>query len=72
MILQKNNKEMNINENIKQERKKAGMTQKELAEKLSVYQKDVSRWETGERTPSIKNIYRICEVLDIPINTLLK
>ncbi len=63
---------MNISENIKKERKKAGMTQKELAEKLGVYQKDISRWETGERTPSIRNIYRICEVLDIPVNILLK
>ena len=35
---------MNLGENIKKARKAAGVTQKELAERLQVYQKDISRW----------------------------
>ena len=35
---------MNLGENIKAARKMAGMTQKELAERLQVYQKDISCW----------------------------
>ena len=43
---------MNLGEKLKKARKTAGVTQKELAEQLDVYQKDISRWETGERVPS--------------------
>ena len=41
---------MNLGENIKTARKAAGVTQKELAERLQVYQKDISRWENNELT----------------------
>ena len=34
---------MNLGENIREARKAAGVTQKELAEYLDVYQKDISR-----------------------------
>ena len=37
---------MSISNNLKMARKEAGLTQKELAEYLGVYQKDISRWET--------------------------
>ena len=43
---------MNLGENIKKARKAAGVTQKELAERLQVYQKDISRWENNELTPN--------------------
>ena len=44
---------MNLGENIKEQRRKAaGVTQKELAERLQVYQKDISRWENNELTPN--------------------
>ena len=36
---------MNLGENIKKARKEAGVTQKELAERLQLYPKDISRWE---------------------------
>ena len=42
---------MNLGENIREARKAAGVTQKELAEYLDVYQKDISRWENGEQIP---------------------
>ena len=43
---------MNLGENIREARKAAGVTQKELAEYLDVYQKDISRWENGEQIPN--------------------
>ena len=40
-------KEETLNERIKKLRKKKGMTQLELAEKVHVTDKAVSKWETG-------------------------
>lgn len=62
---------MNINENIKKARKEAGITQKELAEMIGVRQKDISRWENRERTPSIEAFSEICKALKISADTLL-
>ena len=62
---------MNLGENIRKARKAAGVTQKELAERLQVYQKDISRWETGVRTPSAEYIIQICKALDISADYLL-
>ena len=43
---------MNLGKNIQEARKKAGVTQIQLAEQLDVYQKDISRWERNELTPN--------------------
>ena len=48
-----------IGENIRKARKAAGVSQKELAERLQVYQKDISRWENGERTPTMEVFTKI-------------
>jgi transcriptional regulator with XRE-family HTH domain len=63
---------MNINENIKKARKAAGITQKELAEMIGVHQKDISRWENGERTPNIEAFSGICKALKTSADTLLE
>lgn len=53
-------------------RKEKGMTQKELASKLNVSDKAVSRWETGKNYPDIETLKKLAELLDITINDLLK
>lgn len=63
---------MNIHENIKNARKAAGITQKELAAIIGVYQKDISRWENGERTPSIEAFASICKALKASADQLLE
>lgn len=52
-------------------RKEKGMTQKELAEKLCVSDKTVSKWECGNSLPEITLHGTLCEVLDSNINELL-
>lgn len=52
-----------IGENIRKARKAAGVSQKELAERLQVYQKDISRWENGERTQLWKCLQKSVESL---------
>lgn len=63
---------MNIHENIKKARKTAGVTQKDLAEAIGVYQKDISRWENGERTPNVDALSSICRALKVSANILLE
>ena len=53
--------EMNLGENIKAARKGAGITQKQLAERMGVYQKDVSRWENNEHAPTVELLAGICK-----------
>lgn len=63
---------MNIHENIKNARKAAGITQTELAAIIGVRQKDISRWENGERTPSLESFAGICKALKVSADTLLE
>ena len=51
-------------------RKRAGLTQKELAEKLGVDQSAVSFWETGKRAPRGAKLIRLANVLDCSIDEL--
>lgn len=62
---------MSFTENLKKARKTAGVSQKELAERLQVYQKDISRWENGERTPSVEVFTRICKELGTSADEIL-
>jgi DNA-binding XRE family transcriptional regulator len=63
---------MNLGENIKRARLASGITQKELADRLGVYAKDICRWETGERTPSVLTFGRICAALHASADELLE
>ncbi|NCB92879.1 MAG: XRE family transcriptional regulator [Clostridia bacterium] len=63
---------MNLGENIKKARKGAGITQKELAERMKVYQKDISRWENNELTPSALTLAAICRVLNASADQILE
>lgn len=63
---------MSFPENLQKARKAAGVSQKELAERLQVYQKDISRWEHGERTPSVEVFAKICKVLGASADEILE
>ena len=53
-------------------RKKLGLTQKDLANKLSITDKAVSKWERGLCMPDISVLLPLSEVLNISITELLK
>lgn len=57
---------------ISERRKSKNITQKELAEKLGVTDKTVSRWENGHYLPDISLFEGICSILEIDISELLK
>ena len=57
-----------IAKKIKLERKKAKLTQLELAEKAGISAKQLSRIETGEFMPSLTTYLKIIDVLKINVN----
>jgi len=52
-------------------RKEKGMTQKDLAEKMGVTDKAVSKWERNLSCPDISTIPRLAEALDTTVERLL-
>ena len=52
-------------------RKALGMTQKQLAEKLNMSDKSVSKWERGICLPDVSVYKELCEILGISINEFL-
>ena len=49
-------------------RKEKNLTQAELAERLGVTDKAVSKWETGRGLPDVSLYREICSILDISLN----
>lgn len=52
-------------------RKGLGLTQKQLAEKLGMSDKSVSKWERGIRLPDVSVYMELCNILEISINEFL-
>ena len=53
-------------------RKEKGWTQMELAHKLNITDKAVSKWETGRGLPEASSMAPLCEALGINVNELLR
>lgn len=56
---------------IAERRKNAKLTQLQLAEKLSITDRAVSKWETGKAMPDSSIMLELCDVLKISVNDLL-
>jgi transcriptional regulator with XRE-family HTH domain len=63
---------MIFGEKLKNERKKKGWSQEELAEKLFVSRQSVSKWENGMNYPSIEVIIKLSDLFEITIDELLR
>lgn len=63
--------DMYIGEMIKQYRERKGITQKDLAERLSVTPQAVSRWENGVSIPDVDVLPKLANLLHISIDGLL-
>ncbi len=62
---------LKIGQYIQHLRKAAGMTQKELAEKLSVSFQAVSKWENGDSLPDTGILLDLCDALNTTADKLL-
>lgn len=61
-----------IGEMISSLRKEKGMTQNELAEKMNVTDKAVSKWERDLSCPDINTISKLANILDVSVDELLQ
>ena len=61
---------MSTAEKIKEMRKKAGLSQKELGEKLGVSQVMISAYESGIRKPKIETLQKIAAALNVSLEVL--
>ena len=52
-------------------RRLQGLTQAQLAEKLDITDRAVSKWETGRSLPDVALMLALCEILGISVNELL-
>ena len=62
--------QIKIGKFIQERRKEKRLTQSELAEKLDVTDRAVSKWENGNCIPDVSNIQELCKILNITINDL--
>ena len=62
---------MEFNEKLQELRKRKGLTQEELAERLYVSRTAVSKWEQGRGYPGIDSLKRIAEFFSVTIDELL-
>ena len=61
---------LQIGANIAAYRKRSGLTQAELAEKLNYSDEAVSKWERGESLPDVLTLMQLSEQFDISVNVL--
>ena len=63
---------MNFPEKIQSLRKKAGMSQEALAERLGVSRQAVSKWESGQSLPDTEKLIRLSDLFQVSTDYLLK
>ena len=61
----------NFAHNLSLFRRQSGMTQLELAEKLSYSDKSVSKWERGEGLPDLFVVAQIAELFGVTVNDMI-
>ena len=63
--------QIKIGKFIAEEKKKKKCTQRELADKLSISDKTISKWERGNGFPEVSLLLPLCNELEITVNELL-
>ena len=61
-----------IGANIAMQRKRVGLTQAGLAEKLNYSDKAISKWERGESMPDVLTLMQLAQLFDISVGDLLE
>ena len=62
---------MTLGEKIKEARKQSGLSQEQLAEKMSVSRSAIAKWETDKGLPDIDNLKALASFLNVSVDYLL-
>ncbi|MDU1442082.1 MAG: helix-turn-helix transcriptional regulator [Clostridium cochlearium] len=62
---------MDIGSKIKELRESKGLTQKELGKRIGVTAVTITRYERGDRNPSIEMLNKIADALNVPLSDLI-
>ncbi len=57
---------------LKELREQHGLYQKQLASMLHVNRSEISKWENGTRTPTLKKMARMAKIFDKPLGTIMR
>lgn len=63
---------MNFSEKLKEIRKKEGLSQEQLAEKIGVSRQAITKWETGKGLPDVDNMVILAEIFKTTLDELLR
>lgn len=62
---------MTLAEKLKEARRQSGLSQEQLAEKLSVSRSAIAKWESGKGMPDVENLKAIAKLLNVSVDYLL-
>lgn len=62
---------MKFSEKLQSLRKKAGLSQEQMAEQMNVTRQAISKWETGEGMPDVDNLLPLARLLHTTVDYLL-
>ena len=62
---------MDFGENLAKQRKKAGLSQEELAERLHLTRQTISKWDPGASLPDVEGLRTLCNSLSVSADELL-
>lgn len=57
-----------VGQRIREARKEKGLTQQELADEAGVMLANICNWERDLNEPSLFNIWKVCDVLEVSID----
>lgn len=63
---------MNFGNNLFQSRKRAGLSQETVAEKLGVSRQTISKWETEETVPDIYQVKKLAKLYNLSLDELIE
>jgi transcriptional regulator with XRE-family HTH domain len=64
-------KNMNLGKKIRLARRKCGLSQEQLAEKMSVSRSAIAKWETDKGLPDVGNLKILARLLGVSVDSLL-
>ena len=60
-----------MDNNIKQLREAAGMTQAELAAKMNLTTPSITKWELGRANPTLPNLIQLADIFRVPLDVVV-